>query len=35
VVEVYVSRLRKRLKPFGIEIRVKRGLGYQMQAPPP
>lgn len=31
VVEVYVSRLRKRLKPFGIEIRVRRGLGYVMQ----
>lgn len=32
VVEVYVSRLRKRLKPHGIAIRVKRGLGYVMQA---
>ena len=32
VVEVYTSRLRKRLKPFGIEIRVRRGLGYAMQA---
>lgn len=32
VVEVYVSRLRKRLKPHGVEIRVKRGLGYAMQA---
>ncbi len=31
VVQVYVSRLRKRLKPFGIEIRVQRGLGYLMQ----
>lgn len=28
VVEVYVSRLRKRLKAFGVEIRVSRGLGY-------
>lgn len=28
VVEVYVSRLRKRLKPFGVEITVQRGLGY-------
>lgn len=32
VVEVYVSRLRKRLQAFGIEIRVKRGLGYLMRA---
>lgn len=31
VVEVYVSRLRKRLKPHGVTIRVKRGLGYVMQ----
>ncbi|MEM1288531.1 MAG: response regulator transcription factor [Pseudomonadota bacterium] len=28
VVEVYVSRLRKRLKRFGLEIKVQRGLGY-------
>ena len=34
VVEVYVSRLRKRLKPHGVEIRVRRGLGYVMQAVP-
>lgn len=32
VVEVYVSRLRKRLQPYGIAITVKRGMGYQMQA---
>lgn len=32
VVEVYVSRLRKRLKPHGVEIRVQRGLGYTVQA---
>lgn len=31
VVEVYVSRLRKRLHPFGVTITVKRGLGYSMQ----
>lgn len=31
VVEVYVSRLRKRLQPFGVTITVKRGLGYSMQ----
>lgn len=31
VVEVYVSRLRKRLRPFGVVINVKRGLGYMLQ----
>ncbi len=31
VVEVYVSRLRKRLKPLGVSIKVRRGLGYQLQ----
>ena len=30
VVEVYVSRLRAKLKPFGIVIRSQRGLGYQL-----
>ena len=30
VVEVYVSRLRKRLKSHDIEIKVQRGLGYAM-----
>lgn len=30
VIEVYISRLRKRLKPFEIEIKVQRGLGYTM-----
>jgi two-component system OmpR family response regulator len=30
VVEVYASRLRGRLKPYGIIIRTRRGLGYQM-----
>ncbi|MEP5761555.1 MAG: response regulator transcription factor [Litoreibacter sp.] len=34
VVEVYVSRLRKRLLPFHVQIIVKRGLGYVMQAEP-
>ncbi len=28
VVEVHVSRLRKRLEPFGVGIRVQRGIGY-------
>jgi len=32
VVEVYVSRLRKRLAPHGVQITVKRGLGYMMQS---
>ncbi len=27
-IEVHVSRLRKRLKPHGISIRVRRGMGY-------
>lgn len=30
VVEVYISRLRRRLKPHGIEIKSQRGLGYQL-----
>lgn len=34
VVEVYVSRLRKRLHPFRVQITVKRGLGYMMRAAP-
>lgn len=29
-IEVHVSRLRKRLMPFGFEIQVQRGLGYQL-----
>lgn len=32
VVEVYVSRLRKRLQPYGVKISVRRGLGYMMEA---
>lgn len=31
VMEVYVSRLRKRLKPFGLEIKMARGLGYLLE----
>lgn len=34
VVEVYVSRLRRRLKPFGIHIKAQRGLGYQLLVEP-
>lgn len=29
-IEVNISRLRKKLVPFGFEIRVQRGLGYQL-----
>ena len=32
VVEVYVSRIRRRLKPFGVTIKAQRGLGYQLLA---
>ena len=30
VIEVYVSRLRKRLSPYGVNILVHRGIGYSM-----
>lgn len=30
VVEVYVSRLRTRLQPYGLIIKSQRGLGYQL-----
>jgi len=30
VVEVYVSRIRTRLKPYGLVIKAQRGLGYQL-----
>lgn len=30
VVEVYVSRLRKRIEPHGVGIRVQRGIGYSI-----
>lgn len=30
VIEVHVSRLRGRLKPFGVQIKTQRGLGYQL-----
>jgi DNA-binding response OmpR family regulator len=29
-IEAHISRLRKRLKPFGLRIRVQRGLGYAL-----
>lgn len=31
VVEIYISRLRKRLEPFGLRIRTARGLGYLLE----
>lgn len=31
VVEVYVSRLRKRLEPYGVSVRVQRGIGYSIE----
>lgn len=31
-VEVHISRLRKRLKPYGLRITVQRGLGYAIGA---
>jgi DNA-binding response OmpR family regulator len=32
VVEVYISRLRKRLAPHGVRIQVHRGIGYSLSA---
>ncbi len=32
VVEVYISRLRRRLSAHGIQIKTQRGLGYQLSA---
>ncbi|RMH52678.1 MAG: DNA-binding response regulator [Alphaproteobacteria bacterium] len=32
-VEVYVSRLRRRLAPFGVSIRTARGIGYVLEPP--
>ncbi|WP_299730462.1 response regulator transcription factor [uncultured Tateyamaria sp.] len=32
VIEVYVSRLRARLKSHGVAIKSQRGLGYQLQS---
>lgn len=30
-IEVYIHRLRKRIKPFGVNIRTIRGLGYLLE----
>jgi len=35
VVEVYISRLRKRLHPYGLRIRVQRGIGYSLTVEAP
>ena len=35
VVEVYVSRLRRRLTEYGVQIKSRRGLGYQLSLEPP
>jgi len=32
VIEVYISRLRSRLKPFGVKINSARGIGYKLQS---
>lgn len=32
VIEVYISRIRSKLKPYGVMIRTQRGLGYQLVA---
>lgn len=34
VIEVYVSRLRKRLKSHGVVIRAHRGIGYTLTVEP-
>lgn len=34
VIEVHISRLRKRLQPHGLSIRVRRGIGYVLEGPP-
>ena len=35
VIEPHVSRLRKRLEPFGIRIKTARGLGYMLEVDAP
>jgi two-component system OmpR family response regulator len=34
VVEVYVSRLRSRLSAYGVQIKTRRGIGYQIAVEP-
>ncbi len=31
VCEVYISRLRKRIEPYGVSIKTARGLGYRLE----
>ena len=35
VLEVYISRLRRRLRDYGIQIKTQRSLGYQLSVGPP
>ncbi len=35
VVEIYISRLRKRLSGYGVRIKMARGLGYLLEEEPP
>ena len=30
-IEIYIHRLRKRIQPYGIQIRTIRGLGYLLE----
>lgn len=32
IVDVFICKLRKKLKPFGLEIGTRWGVGYQMSA---
>jgi two-component system, OmpR family, response regulator len=32
-IEQYVSRLRRRLAPYGLVLRTVRGLGYMLEKP--
>ena len=32
-IEQYVSRLRRRLQPFGLGLRTVRGIGYLLEKP--
>jgi len=34
VIEVYISRVRSRVKTFGVSIKAQRGLGYQLREDP-
>jgi two-component system, OmpR family, response regulator len=32
-IEQYISRLRRRLQPFGLHLRTVRGIGYLLEKP--